>query len=91
MQRRTLGQSQLAVSAMGPGCMGMSDFYSGRDERESLATIRHALDRGITFLDTADMYGNGRNEELAVIDAVFPPGAAVGGRYDEQGMQSVDR
>ncbi len=64
MQTRTLGRHGLTVSALGLGCMGMSDFYGSRDEAESLATIHHALDRGVTFLDTADMYGVGRNEEL---------------------------
>ena len=63
MKTRMLGQ-RLRVSAMGLGCMGMSDFYGGRDEAEAIATIHHALDIGITFLDTADMYGSGRNEEL---------------------------
>lgn len=64
MQTRTLGSQGLQVSALGLGCMGMSDFYAGRDEAESVATINHALDRGVTFLDTADMYGMGANEEL---------------------------
>jgi aryl-alcohol dehydrogenase-like predicted oxidoreductase len=63
MQTRTLGQG-LKVSAMGLGCMGMSDFYGGRDENEALATLRRALDAGVTLFDTADMYGAGRNEEL---------------------------
>ena len=63
MQTRTLGQG-LQVSAMGLGCMGMSDFYGGRDENEAIATIRRALDAGVTLFDTADMYGAGRNEEL---------------------------
>ena len=62
MQKRKLGH--LEVSALGLGCMGMSDFYAGRDDAESIATIRHALDRGVSFLDTADMYGVGANEEL---------------------------
>jgi aryl-alcohol dehydrogenase-like predicted oxidoreductase len=64
MLQRTLGRKGPAVSALGLGCMGMSDFYGARDDAESIATIRHALDRGVTFLDTADMYGFGDNEEL---------------------------
>src|SRR3954466_2740869 len=73
MQQRRLGP--LAVSALGLGCMGMSDFYGGRDEAEAIATIHRALDLGITFLDTADMYGMGRNEELV--------GRAVRDRRDQ--------
>ena len=62
MQMRKLGQQGLEVSALGLGCMGMSDFYGSRDEAESVATINRALDLGVTFLDTADMYGVGANE-----------------------------
>ncbi len=64
LAQRCLGWDGLAVSALGLGCMGMSDFYGGRDEAEAIATIHRALDLGVTFLDTADMYGVGKNEEL---------------------------
>jgi len=74
MRKRTLGQN-LTVSALGLGCMGMSEFYGALDDAESLATIRRALDLGVTFLDTADMYGPFINEELV--------GRAVAGRRDE--------
>jgi aryl-alcohol dehydrogenase-like predicted oxidoreductase len=74
MRRVKLGQG-LEVSAQGLGCMGMSEFYGPTDERESTATIRRALDLGVTFLDTADMYGMGANEELV--------GRATRGRRDE--------
>ncbi len=75
MEYRRLGKSSLVVSALGLGCMGMSEFYGEGDDQESIATIHHALDRGITFFDTADMYGIGRNEELV--------GRALAGRRHE--------
>lgn len=75
MQYRRLGKSSLISSALGLGCMGMSEFYAGRDDAESIATIRRAIDQGVTHLDTADMYGSGRNEELV--------GKAIQGRRNE--------
>jgi aryl-alcohol dehydrogenase-like predicted oxidoreductase len=62
--RRTLGRQGLAVSAIGLGCMGMSDFYGSSEEATNLAVLHHAIDRGVNFLDTADMYGVGENERL---------------------------
>src|SRR5438874_4408390 len=62
--KRKLGANGPEVSAIGLGCMGMSEFYGAHSDEESIATIHHAIDRGVTFLDTADMYGVGRNEEL---------------------------
>jgi aryl-alcohol dehydrogenase-like predicted oxidoreductase len=75
VETRPLGTQGLEVSALGLGCMGMSEFYGPRDEEEAAATIRRALDLGVTFIDTADMYGTGANERLV--------GRAVAGRRDE--------
>jgi aryl-alcohol dehydrogenase-like predicted oxidoreductase len=76
MEKRALGSSGLKVSAMGLGCMTMSDFYgSDRDEQESIRTIHRALDLGVNFLDTSDLYGNGENEKLV--------GKAIKDRRDE--------
>jgi aryl-alcohol dehydrogenase-like predicted oxidoreductase len=74
MERRRLGQG-LEVSALGLGCMGMSAWYGPTDEQESIATIHRALELGVDFLDTADVYGQGANEELV--------GKAVAGRRDD--------
>src|SRR5919202_1169039 len=72
---RSLGTQGLTVSAQGLGCMGMSEFYGAGDRKESEATINRALDLGVTFLDTADVYGPFTNEELV--------GSTIKGRRDE--------
>ncbi|MHB1286327.1 MAG: aldo/keto reductase [Leptospirales bacterium] len=64
MQRRHLGRSSFSVSSIGLGLMGMSDYYGSRDRDEALKTIHHAIEKGMTFLDTADVYGMGENEKL---------------------------
>lgn len=74
MEQRTLGKSALAVSAIGLGCMSMSNVYGKCDDAESIAVVHHALDLGVNFLDSSDMYGWGQNEELL--------GRALRGRRD---------
>src|SRR5712671_1330468 len=75
METRRLGKNGPPVSAIGLGCMGMSEFYGVRDDDESVATIKRALDLGCTFLDTSDVYGPFTNEELV--------GRTIKGRRDE--------
>ena len=75
MRPRVLGQDGLQVEELGLGCMGMSEFYGATDEGESIATIHRAIELGVTFFDTADMYGYGDNEELV--------GRAIEGRRDD--------
>ena len=75
LPRRTLGSQGLTVTALGLGAMGMSEFYGDTDDQESIATIHRAFELGIDFIDTADMYGTGHNEELV--------GRAVSGRRND--------
>src|SRR5881628_3483773 len=75
MNTRTLGNGGLTVSAEGLGCMGMSEFYGSADEGEAIATIHRALELGVSFLDTADMYGPFTNEKLV--------GRAIADRRDQ--------
>ena len=75
MGKFQLGKSDLTISRLGLGCMGMSEFYGSSDEKESIETLHGALDLGLNFFDTADMYGSGRNEELI--------GRAFKGKWDK--------
>lgn len=75
MAKTQLGTSDLTVNRMGLGCMGMSEFYGESDEQESIATLHGAIEQGVDFYDTADMYGSGHNEELI--------GRAFAGKWDK--------
>ena len=83
MKQRRLGTNGPPVSEIGLGCMGMSEFYGATDDAESIRTIHRALELGITFLDTADIYGFGRNEELV--------GRAIADRRGRGGLANVRR
>ena len=75
MECSRLSKSSLVVSALGLGCMGMSDFYAGRDDKEAIFTLHRAIDPGVTLFDTADVYGSGRSEQLV--------GKAIRGRRSQ--------
>ncbi|MGE0324019.1 MAG: aldo/keto reductase [Polyangiaceae bacterium] len=75
MKKRKLGKSDIDLAVVGLGCMGMSEFYGPAEDSKSIETIHHALERGVNFFDTADMYGIGRNEELV--------GKALAGKRDQ--------
>jgi aryl-alcohol dehydrogenase-like predicted oxidoreductase len=81
MRYRNLGDNGPTVSALGLGCMGMSEFYGPVDEAGSIEAIHRALDLGVTFLDTADMYGRGHNEQLV--------GHAIAGRRDQVVLATI--
>lgn len=100
LPRRTLGRQGLEVSAIGLGCMGMSQSYGTPDDAESVATIHRALDLGLTYFDTAEAYGPFSNERLLgralqgwreQLDEAIPPGSAAGPRYTEAQMATLDR
>src|SRR5258708_8662176 len=76
IEKRQLGRSGLTVSAIGLGCMGMSDFYGPRDDEQSMDTLNRAIELGVTFWDTSDAYGPHRNEELV--------GRAIRGRREQR-------
>jgi aryl-alcohol dehydrogenase-like predicted oxidoreductase len=85
MKTRKLGNPGIDIPAIGLGCMGMSSVYGAADDATSIAVIHRALELGITFLGTADIYGTGGNEEL-----VGPVGAAAGTRYPEPMMAALN-